>query len=261
MPFCQEDSLEETLVKISVEMFTKYYEIKFTTMTQIGFPYRCRIVSHFKALYYYRAGEYVKLLITCDSIISKEKFLSFPEDRKHPKFLPGCRVQDVFCVPVTFAYQTLFKNDVICLTGLIQLTRSVLGEETVVESITLHNEKQFQGKVKGCQPQSRVTRISCLFLVYFLRFRSLHPLHFPKRDILSALDDLKHASAGFVFEDILMLFVVKTLKRLQRWILLRWLTTSSNQHALFETRDWFIICSTCQGRSVISTFFWGATFF
>ena len=129
--FCLEDSLEETLVKISVEMFTKYYEMQFTTMTKIAFQYRCGIVSHFKALYYYRTGEYVKLLNTCDSIISKEIFLSFPEDRKHPKFLPGCRVPDVFCVSARLAFQTLFGNDVICLTGLIELTRSVLGEETV----------------------------------------------------------------------------------------------------------------------------------
>ena len=203
-------------MKISVEMFTKYYDMQFTTMTQIGFPYRCRIVSHFKALYYYRTGKYVKLLNTCDSIISKELFLSFPEDRKHPKFLPGCRVQDVVCVSVRFALQTFFGNDVICLTGLIELTRPVLDEGTVDDIIILLSEKQYQGKVKGCQPQYLVTRISCLFLVYFLRFQSLVQLHFPKRDILSALDDLKHASAGFVFEDILMLFVVKTLKRLLR---------------------------------------------
>ena len=215
--FCLEDSLEETLVKISVEMFTKYYEMQFTTMTHIRFPYRCRIVTHFKALYNYRTGEYVKLLNTCDSIISKEIFLSFPEDRKHPKFLPGCDVENTFCVPVRLAFQTLFGNDVTCLTGLIELTRPVLGEKNVDESEDLLLcEKEFQGKVKGCQPQFRVTRISCLFLVYFLRFQSLHQLHFPKRDILSALDDLKHASAGFVFEDILMLFVVKTLKRLLR---------------------------------------------
>ena len=87
--FCLEDSLEETLVKISVKMLTKYHEMQFTTLTQIGFPYRCKIVSHYKALYYYRTGEYVKLLNTCDSIISKEIFFFFPEDRKHPKFLPG----------------------------------------------------------------------------------------------------------------------------------------------------------------------------
>ena len=216
MSFSQEDSLEETLVKISVEMFTKYYEMQFTIMPQIGFPYRCRIVSHFKALYYYRTGEYVKLLNTCDSIISKEIFLSFPKDRKHPKFLPGCRVQKLLCISVRLTFQTLFGNDVICLTGLIEFTRSEIREETDGKSIALHTEKQYQGKVKGYQPQFRVTRISCLFLVYFLRFQSLIQLHFPKRDILSTLDDLKHASAGFVFEDILMLFLVKTLKRLLR---------------------------------------------
>ena len=214
--FCLEDLLEETLVKISVDMFTKYYDMQFTTMPHIGIQYRCRIVSHYKALYYYRTGEYVKLLNTCDSIIYKEIFLSYLEDRKHPKFLPGCRVQDVFSVPVLFAYQTLFGNDVICLTGLIELTRSVLDEESVDESKAFYDEREYQGKVKGCQPQYLVTRISCLFLVYFLRFQSLVQLHFQKRDILSALDDLKHASAGFVFEDILMLFVVKTLKRLLR---------------------------------------------
>ena len=161
--FCLEDSLEETLVKISVEMFTKNYEMQLTTMPQIGFLYRCRIVSHFKALYHYRTGEYVKLLNKCDSIISKEIFLSFPEDRKHPKFLPGRHVQHRFYVSVRFAFQTLFGNDVTCLTGLIEFTRSVLGEETVDESIALLSEKQFQGKVKGCQPQFRVTKS----VVYF----------------------------------------------------------------------------------------------
>ena len=145
--------------------------------------------------------------------------MSFPDDRKHPKFLTGYRVQDVFHVSVTFAFQILFRNDVTYLTGIIELTRSVLDEETVDEyeyEDLLLDEKQFQGKVKGCQPQFLVTRISYLFLVYFLRFQSLVQLHFSKRDILSALDDLKHASAGFVFEYILMLFVVKTLKRLLR---------------------------------------------
>ena len=76
--FCLENSLEKTLVKISVEMFTKYHEMTFTTMTQIGIPYRCKIVSHYKALYHYRTGEYVELLNTCDSIISKEIFMSSP---------------------------------------------------------------------------------------------------------------------------------------------------------------------------------------
>jgi len=133
MLFCQENSLEETLVKISVEMFTKYYEMKFTTMTQMGFPYRCRIVSHFKALYYYRTGDYVKLLNTCDSIISNEIFVFFPEDRKHPKFLPGCRVQNELCVSIRLAFQTLFRNDVICLTGLIELNSPVVLDKEIAD--------------------------------------------------------------------------------------------------------------------------------
>ena len=47
----------------------------------------------------------------------------------------------VFCVSVRFAFQTLFGNDVICLTGLIELTRSVLGEETVDASKALLREE------------------------------------------------------------------------------------------------------------------------
>ena len=66
----------------------------------------------------------------------------------------------------------MFENDFICLTGLIELTSSVLGEETVDGSKALLNEKQFQGKVKGCQPQVWVTRISCLFLVTSCDFKA-----------------------------------------------------------------------------------------
>ena len=202
--FCLEESLEEILMKISVEMFTKYYELQFKTLTQIELPYRCEIVSHFKALYYYRRGEYLKLLNTCDSIISKE--ISTSEERKHPKFL---------CVPVGFVYQTLLKNDVICLTGLIELTRSVFGKENVDSPLRPHYQKSVQGKVRGDEPQIFETKVSYLFLVYFLRFQSFLKLHSPKCDILSALDDLIHARTGLEFEDILLMFVGMTLKRLR----------------------------------------------
>ena len=202
MQFCLEESLDETLIKLSVEMFTEYYELRFITLIQIGFPNICRIVSHFKALYYYRKCEYMKLLTMCDSIISQEIFTLEEE----------IQVRDVFCVSVMFASQTLFKNYVTCLAGLIELFRPVFGEGTVNGPLSPHN-------LNGSQNRLWLARVSCLFLVYFLRFQSLHQLHYPKRDILCAFDDLKHARAGLLFEDILLLFVGMTLKRRQRWII------------------------------------------
>ena len=227
--FCQQESLEDTLMKISVKMFTNHHELQLITMTNIGISYRCGIVSHYKALYYYRQGEYMKLLNTCDAIISREIFTL--TGRRHPKF-SNHRAQDVFHVPVLFDFQTLFKNNVTCLTGLMELSFSVLGKDTVVCTVCLQCSQRRLVEV---------ARVSCLFLVYFLRFQSLHKLHFPKRDILSALDDLKHASAGLVFEDILLLFVVKTLVRLQRWICSRRRIQSSSW--IHNAWSIIIICS------------------
>ena len=121
MQFCLSESLEETLVKISVEMFTKYLDMNFITLTQIGFPNMYKIVSHFKALYYYRRDEYSKLLNLCNSIITEEAVLFSPEGRIHPTFIMDQCHQDLHCVSVLFAFQTLFRNDVTCLTGLIAL--------------------------------------------------------------------------------------------------------------------------------------------
>ena len=225
------DPLEETLMKISVEMLTKYYESPCITMTQAGFPHGCKLVSHFKALYYYRTGEYTKLLDTCNVIISREIFLFAAEERKHPPFLSGHDVRDVLCISVVFTFQMFFRNDVICLNGLIALTdRSLFSEKHRYEADgnfieilrILENSsyssceylvKFFQGKLRGFQTLSNWPKISHLFLVYYLRIQSLIQLNYPKSDILSALNDLKHASAGYVFEDILLLFVGLTLKR------------------------------------------------
>ena len=225
MQICFEESLEETLVKISVEMFTKYYELYFmTNMSHSGLQYRCKIVSHFKALYYYRKGEYVKLLNTCDSIISQEIDLGFPEERKHPKCLPCQSREDLHCVSVLFDFQTLFGNDVTCLTGLISIVNPTGFEESINRELIrefrypgngITNVKHFQGKIEGDLHKFYVSRVSCFFLVYYLRFQSLIQLHYPKRDILSVLIDLKHAKTGHLFEDVLLLFVGVTLKRLQ----------------------------------------------
>ena len=115
-----EDSLEETLLKISVVMFTIYYELYFIKINRDFLPFHSRIFSHFRALFYYRKGEYGKLLNACNSIISDEVFNKFiPETRTHTRFLE--RHQDWHCVSVLFAFQTLFRNDVTCLTGLIAL--------------------------------------------------------------------------------------------------------------------------------------------
>ena len=219
--FCLEESLEETLMKLSVDMFEKYHELFFITLKQNGLLFRCKIVSHFKALYYYRKSEYIELLNTCNSIISHEIFTPEDcEDRKHPKFLPDYHIQDMFCVSVLFAFQTFFKKDVICLIGLIDLILSMLDEETVIRTSNLHGQTLFRDpKFRGLQMRLFVTRVSCLFLVYFLRFQSLHRLHYQKSNILSALKDLKHANTGLVFEDILLMFVGIKLKRLQHWII------------------------------------------
>ena len=114
------DSLEEALVKLSVEQFTKYYELKFKTVEKHGISYCVKIVSHFEALYYYRAGEYVKQLNTCDSILS---CLKSP---------PGCQHQFIQCVSVCSAFQLLFGNDVTCLTGILALIdRNLLDRELI----------------------------------------------------------------------------------------------------------------------------------
>ena len=216
-----EDSLEEILIKTSVEMFTKYYELKISTVVTMGFPCQCKIVSHFQALYYYRKGEYDKLLNTCNSIISREIFRFSTRERNHSKFLLGYpyQVWYLHCVSVMFAFQALFRHDVICLTGLIALIdRRLLrvgGHSNKLLDILKHDEdrslfylKMNQGKLKECQMISTWAKVSCRFLVYYLRCQSLYKLNYPKSDILSALDDLKHASSGFVFEDILVIISI-----------------------------------------------------
>ena len=225
MQFCLEESLEETLMKISIGMFEKYLDLQCITLTQIGFPYGYKIVSHFKALYYYRKGEYTKLLNTCVSIISQETVL-FSEERNHPMCCFDQCHQDVHCVSVLFAFQTLFRNDVTCLTGLIALIDprcfGAIRDEDFIEKVrnyhfnSLTEMKYAQGKLKGFHMIFYMSRISRLFLVYYLRLQSLIQLHFPKRDLLPALNDLKHANVGLLFEDVLLLFVVKTLERMKR---------------------------------------------
>ena len=223
-----DDSLEETLIKTSVEMFTKYHELEFNTVVTTGFPYRCKVVSHFQALYHYRKGEYDKLLNTCNSIISREIFSSSTGEKNCPKLLPAYRYGMYLpCVSVMFAFQALFRHDVICLTGLIALidrrllrigvSDKLLDIPEQVEDRLLFYSKINQGKLRECQLMPYWAKVSCLFLVYFLRFQSLYKLNYSKTDILSALDDLKHASAGFVFEDILMLFVKMTVKHLRAY--------------------------------------------
>ena len=222
------DTLEETLVKISVEMFTKYHELSCITMTRAEIPYDCKIVSHFEALYYYRTGEYKELLKACNSIISREIFLFAAKKEKNPE-IPS--LWDMFYVPVLFSFQIFFRNDVIFLTGLVALVdRKVFkwkhvyeAHKSIVMQMRNHENRStasinyyftfLQGKLRGYQTLSNWPKVSPLFLVYYLRYQSLIQLHYSKSDILSALNDLKHASRGFVFEDILLLFVGIILKR------------------------------------------------
>ena len=214
-------------MKMSVEMFTKYYELEVLTLKKHGFPNCCKIVSHFKALYYYREGDYVKLLNTCNSIFSNEVSMFSPGDRTLPKSLT-----DYLCVPVAVAFQTLFRNDVPCLTGLIALIGRHLffreyvnwtgivemkKFENIINSRQLQEMNNIEGllDVEGCKIFYFWEQVSRLFLVYYLRFQSLFQLNYPKSAILSALNDLIHARIGEEFEDILLLFVGMTLKRLR----------------------------------------------
>ena len=144
--------------------------------------------------------------------------------RKYRKFLHSHWRDDLHSVSVLFAFQTLFGNYVTCLTGLIAIVDpgcfgSILTPRLIEElrdpGCNCECMEHLQGKIKGHQHIFYVTRVSCLCLVYYLRFQSLHQLHYPKRNVLSALNDMKHASAGYLFEDILLLFVGMTLKRLQ----------------------------------------------
>ena len=221
-----EDSLEKILVKISADLFTQYYMLEYITLAKLKCPFRCGIVSHFEALYYYREGEYVKLLKTCDSIISNEIFRFASEERKRPKFLLNRNYHKyrLLSVPVQYALQILFKGDVTCLTGLINLLGQKWSENSIrnrlMVEISMNSEfvgrdvlNFFQGKIGGCQYPSLSSKVSPLFLVYFLRFQSLYQLNYPKSSILSAMNDLKHANVGFLFEDILLMFVGMTLKR------------------------------------------------
>ena len=184
MRFFLEESLEETLVKISVDMFKKYYDLHFITLKQNGKLFRCEIVSHFKALNFYRKGEYMKLLNTCNSIISQGTFFS-PEKRKHLKFLLD---QDVPRVSVPHAFQTLFGNDGTCLTGLILLINpscfkinNFIHQDLLIADIKCPRNSFTQTKfIQGYFPIFSVARVSCLFLVYYLRLQSLIHLHFPK---------------------------------------------------------------------------------
>ena len=107
-----------------------------------------------------------------------------------------------------------FRNDVIFLTGLVALVdREVFNWQRVNEaheSIVMQMRNQenrstasfnyyltfLQGKLRGYQTLSNWPKVSPLFLVYYLRYQSLIQLHYPKSDILSALNDLKHASRG-----------------------------------------------------------------
>ena len=225
--FCLEESLEETLMKISVDLLTKYYELQCITLTQSGYLIRYKIISHSKALYYYRKCEYMKLLNTCDSIISQE--MSISDESKHPMFLPD--YQDMFSVSVMFASQTFFKKDVTCLTGLITLVdpswfnSNKTSLEELKNSTWSMKQKYSQGKLGGNRRIYFLTRVRCIFLVHYLRFQSLIQLHFPKSDILSAMSDLKQSSSGLIFEDILLLFIGRTLKRPQRWIVLKFILT------------------------------------
>ena len=168
------DSLEEALVKLSVEQFTKYYELKFKTVEKHGIPYCVEIVSHFKALYYYRAGEYLKLLNACDSILS---CLKYP---------PGCPHQFIQCVSVCSVFQLLFGNDVTCLTGIIALIGwnlldvnsdyflRVTEISKTLRVCTFFNDSRFNNKESlGYKRVFLRTNVSCLFLVYYLRFQSL----------------------------------------------------------------------------------------
>ena len=200
-----EDSLEETLMKISVEMFTKYNELSCTKLTRFGLPYDCKIVSHFKALYYYRTGEYMKLLNTCNSIISREILLFSAKERKPPKFLTGAPERDLFFVSILFSFQLFFRNDVSFLTGLITL---IYREE--ISRLT-----SISGSLGGSEMPINWEKVSRLFLIHYLRFQSLIQLKYPKFDIISAISDLKHASSAyFVFEEILILFVGMNMKRM-----------------------------------------------
>ena len=219
--FYLDESLEETLVKVSVNMFQKCYDLYFITLERNAIPCHFRIVSHFKALYYYRTGEYMRLLNTCNSILSREVFTS--KGREHPQYRPGIENRDLFWVSVLFAFQTLFGNDVTCLTGLFALIDPSCYKEFHIsedkslrfETNSFSTEKKFHlGKLRGLQKIHYVTRISSFFLVHYLKVQSLIQLHFPKSDILLALNDLKRARNGLVFEDILLLFVEMTLKRL-----------------------------------------------
>ena len=221
MQFCLDDSLEETLVKVSVDMLQKFNELYFITLEQVWMQPHCKTVSHFKALYYYRKGEFMKLLSTCESIISQEIFIS--RKRRHPIFFPSLRLHDMFCVSVLFAFQTLFGNDVTCLTGLIalvdpgcyrKLNKLGLNESELKRVIKFERKYLWRGKLGRVQHIHLVARVSSFFLVRYLKFQSLIQLHSQKSDILLALNDLKHARKDLIFEDILLVFVGMTLKRL-----------------------------------------------
>ena len=146
--------------------------------------------------------------ICCNSIIIARSSLVLPGGKNSSEVSYGSNViKTCTMFSVLFAFQKLFRNDVTYLTGLIALIDpscfSAIGDMDFnmrnvdnILSIALQKWNYVHGKLKGFQTIYFMSRVSRVFLVYYLRLQSLIQLHFPKRDILSALNDLKHANVG-----------------------------------------------------------------
>ena len=237
-----DDTLENWLLKSSVNMFTKYYKLRCNAMRLVEPKCGCEIVSHFEALYHYRNHEYTQVLKTCDRIISQESCMRGTPDGTQSHLIQSYNGIQFPNIPVVFTLQVFFGNDVTCLNGLIALIdRKLMSlDDGCKNSVTfgikmseaLNKTKDSQkgtavddhivneylvkyelGRLAGYQPIFNWAKVSSVFLVFYLRLESMKQLSHRKSDILSALNVMKQVKTGFLFEDVLMLFMARKLER------------------------------------------------
>ena len=235
------DTLLEILVKLSVTNFIKFHELECTVKPTFRESCCPGVSAQFRALYHYRRKEYAKVLTICNSIISQEDIARILADRRtYPfacdpvKFLG----QYFYHVPVTFAFQVFFGDDVVFLTGLLPLINRDLTEKLhemnfhfrpppigYVAELRLKQQEpphtSSSRKIERFRKRTLMevflrrhiwAQLSFWFSIFYLRFQSLVELG-QKSDILSALRDLKCSSSELIFERILIFFLTRLLHR------------------------------------------------
>ena len=239
-----DDTLQQLLLKLSAEYFARYLKKRYVAMRDsMEQECSCEIVSHFKALYHYKNQEYTKALNICNTVISQESCLRELHASNNSSIATFKRTHIEFPpIPVVLTFQILFGIEVTCLTGLIMIIdpkpftwdtsdkvqqkfedEILKVRKTSVQSGIMNEEmeKYIHGKLRGYQHLPNSSVISPLFLVFYLRFKSMIQLNHPKSEILSALNVLEQVKNGFVFEDVLLMFMKRTLEKFRRFQLFK----------------------------------------